>query len=148
MYHFCPCYIGQGLVASSGQSTRESGKYCFHFYLESKCRIGECLIFTNEKTNFNFSHVKILKNETDHGFLPQKSNSVTMDSIFGCPTTRDLGWELTYLKKLYIWWRRAFLYTTTVILLVGFRVIYLRFPFFLPVFQLYLAFRRYPSNQK
>lgn len=49
------------------------------FYLGSKSRIDKCLsdivsIFTNERTSCNFSHVHILKNETDLGLLPWKSS--------------------------------------------------------------------------
>lgn len=75
------------------------------FYLESKSRIDECLsvivsIFTNERTNCNFSHVHILKNETDLGLLPWKSGSWSSYLIFECSSTPDHVLKLTYLNRV------------------------------------------------
>lgn len=75
------------------------------FYLGSKSRIGECLsdivsIFTSERTSCNFSHVHILKNETNVGLLAWKSGSWSSYLIFGCSSTPVHLMKLTYLNTV------------------------------------------------
>lgn len=61
-----------------------------------------------------------------------------MDLIFGCPTTRDLVLELTYLKRALNLVKVNF--STTTVTSVGRFYSNLRFSFFLPVFLAVLGF--------